>query len=380
MEAAPLQTAKVLVVDDNEQNRALARMTLEDEGYAVALATHGEDALAQMARGGFDCVLLDVRMPGMDGHTVCRRIRAMPGGADVPVVFLTALRDVDTFDRALQAGATDFLTKPVQPAELILRVRQSLERRRLDAALRDQYDLLRRQRDELYRLQLVKEDLTAFVVHDLKNPVNAIDLQAQLVLRDRNASERSRDAAGRIRDEVRDLTRLILNLLDVTRAAQGHLSPKRAPVDLRALLGDIVKARGAQAADLSVTLHAEVAEPAAVADPDLLRRVLENLVENAIRHAPERSTVRVSSAAAADGVELRVSDEGAGVPEALREAVFARFVRLPGAETEGERGRGGRGLGLTFCKLAVEAHGGTIRVEDARPGAAFVLWIPSVDA
>src|SRR5262245_26097279 len=93
--------AKILVVDDNEQNRALALATLEDEGYEVLLANSGEEALRAFERDPPGCVLLDVRMPGLDGFTVCQRIRALPGGAEVPVVFLTALRDVDTFDRAL---------------------------------------------------------------------------------------------------------------------------------------------------------------------------------------------------------------------------------------------------------------------------------------
>lgn len=371
---SPPGSARVLVVDDNEQNRALARMTLEDEGYAVTLASSGEEALTRFEAERPDCVVLDVRMPGMDGHAVCQRIRAMSGGEEVPVLFLTALRDVDTFDRALRAGGTDFLTKPVQPAELVLRVQRALELRRLDAALRDQYKLLRRQRDELYRLQLLQEDLTAFIVHDLKNPVNSIDLQAQLLLRDRGSSERARDVAGRIRAEVRDLSRLILNLLNVTRSAQGRLCPTRVPIDLRALVGEIVEARRAQAEEQAVTLRAEVAAEEVEADPDLLRRVLENLVENAVRHAPHGTTVRVSTTSRGDAVEVRIADEGIGIPEALREAVFERFVRGP--EGQDDRGRGGRGLGLTFCKLAVEAHGGRIWVEDARPGAAFLVRLP----
>lgn len=371
---SPPGSARILVVDDNEQNRALARMTLEDEGYAVTLASSGEEALTRFEAERPDCVVLDVRMPGMDGHAVCQRIRAMPGGEEVPVLFLTALRDVDTFDRALRAGGTDFLTKPVQPAELVLRVQRALELRRLDAALRDQYELLRRQRDELYRLQLLKEDLTAFIVHDLKNPVNSIDLQAQLLLRDRGSSDRARDVAGRIRAEVRDLSRLILNLLDVTRGAQGRLSPTRVPIDLSALVGDIVEARRAQAEEQAVALRAEVDALDVEADADLLRRVLENLVENAVRHAPHGTTVRVSTTPRGDAVEVRIADEGIGIPEALREAVFERFVRGP--EGQDDRGRGGRGLGLTFCKLAVEAHGGRIWVEDARPGAAFLVRLP----
>src|SRR5579872_6210225 len=181
--AAETSPQTILVVDDNDANRSLAQNTLEDEGYRVILASAGEEALAIFAKEAVDCVLLDVRMPGLDGFAVCERLRAAPRGAETPVVFLTALRDVDTFDHALRAGGDDFLTKPVRPTELVIRVQSALKLRKLGADLREQLDLLKHQRDDLLRLQLQKERLMAFVVHDLKNPVNAMDLHAQLLAR-----------------------------------------------------------------------------------------------------------------------------------------------------------------------------------------------------
>src|ERR1700693_2345690 len=168
-------TAKVLVVDDNEANRSLARSTLEDEGYEVILAAGGADGVDAFQNERPDCVLLDVRMPDIDGFCVCERIRALPHGPETPILFLTALRDVDTFDRALRAGGDDFLTKPIRPTELVVRVQSALKLRRLSAELREHYELLKHQRDDLVRLQLQKERMMAFVVHDLKNPVNSMD-------------------------------------------------------------------------------------------------------------------------------------------------------------------------------------------------------------
>src|SRR5690349_5419793 len=167
------RSATILVVEDNAENRALAEAVLVDEGYRVLLATGGEEGVAMFERERPDCVLLDVRMPGVAGFAACRRMRALEGGSDIPIVFLTAQRDLDTFDTAQSTGADDFLTKPVRPTELALRVQAAVRLRRLGSELREHYALIRRQRDDLVRMQLQKEQLMAFVVHDLKNPVNS---------------------------------------------------------------------------------------------------------------------------------------------------------------------------------------------------------------
>ncbi len=377
MDSAPkLETppATILVVDDNEANRALARGALEDEGYRVVLAETGAAALEAFSRDGPDCVLMDVRMPGMDGFAACTAIRALPGGAETPVLFLTALRDVDTFDEALKAGADDFLTKPVRPAELVVRVDTALRMRRMRAELREHYQLLKHQRDDLLRLQLQKERLMSFVVHDLKNPVNSMDLHAQLLLRDKALSERAKGSALQIRQEARRLVQMILNLLDISKGDEGKLAPRRGDVDLASLVRGLVEDLSAIAQARSVRLEAKIERDKAHVDEDLLRRVVMNLLDNAIRHAPADSVVSVSVTGSASSLDVRVADAGTGVPPELRERIFDPFMQLEGRERSSTRT--GRGLGLSFCKVAVEAHGGKIWVEDAAPGAAFCLSIP----
>jgi two-component system sensor histidine kinase/response regulator len=365
---------KILVVDDNAENRALAQATLEDEDYQVVLATSGEDALRLFEAEHPDCVLLDVRMPGMDGFAACAHLRALPGGADVPIVFLTALRDVDTFDRALRAGGDDFLTKPVRPTELVVRVQAALKLRRMSAELREHYALVRSQRDDLMRLQLQKERLTAFVVHDLKNPVNSMDLNAQLLLRDKDLSPRARDSVLRIREEARALLRLVLNLLDISKSEEGQLVPRMTPIDLEDLLRLVQEEHEVDAVNAGISLQRVVTAPAVVGDADLLRRVFENLVENAIRHAPEGSEVVLRSVSLEGAVEIHVADAGPGVSPELRERIFERFVQLDFGDRV--QSRSGRGLGLAFCKLAVEAHGGQIRIQDGSPGSIFCVRLP----
>jgi two-component system, sensor histidine kinase and response regulator len=365
----------ILVIDDNEQNRALARATLELEDYEAELAKNGEEGLRCFAARVPDCVLLDVRMPGMDGFETCRRIRALPGGTDVPIIFLTASRDVDTFDRAQSCGADDFVTKPVQPAEMVLRVQAAMKVRRLDATNKEYFELVRHQRDDLMRLQLQKERLSSFVVHDLKNPVASIDLLAQLLQRDKKLPAEARGTAEAIRVEVASLMRLILNLLDINKSEEGQLTPTIAPLDLPALIASLLETTQVRARAKEIELTHDLAGVEALsADRDLLRRVLENLLDNALRYAPKGSCVSFSARAHDDEIELRVADQGKGVPEELREGVFERFVQLESGERTAPRT--GRGLGLTFCRLAIEAHGGRIYVEDAAPGAAFCIRLP----
>jgi signal transduction histidine kinase len=287
-------------------------------------------------------------------------------------VFVTAQRDVDTFDKALAAGGDDFITKPYRPAELVVRVHTALRLRRLATERGELYAQLKRQRDDLQRLELHKQQLVAFLVHDLKNPVNAIELHAQRVLQNAAADVRSRDAAAKIDDEARSLLRMITNLLDVGKAEEGRLVPARQHLDARTLVDRMVAELAVRAGASEVTLATDVKATTVHADADLIQRVLANLIENAIRHAPEGSEVRIAVASAAGGIELSVADAGPGVPAEQREHVFERFVSGGDAAT-----RTNRGLGLAFAKLAVEAHGGRIWVDDGHPGAVFRVFLPT---
>lgn len=313
-------------------------------------------------------------MPGQDGFALCAQLRATPQGSETPVIFLTALRDVDTFDRAQKVGATDYLTKPVQPAELIVRVQSALKLTRMSAELREQYELVKRQRDDLMRLQLQKERLTAFVIHDLKNPVNSMDLHAQLLLRDKELPEKVKDSAQHIRDEARSLLRLVLNLLDISKSEEGRLVAVREHIDLETLTAEIGEALSLRMRNAEVAFERAIHVPRVMGDQDLLRRVIENLLDNAIRHAPRGSIVWVSADPCPSGVQIRVTDQGTGIAPHLRDRVFDRFVQLENSDKT--RTRTGRGLGLAFCKLAVEAQGGTICVEDGSPGTIFCVSLP----
>jgi len=361
----------VLVVDDNAENRALAQATLEDEGYEVRLAPDGEEALAALARQAVDCVVMDVRMPRLDGIATCQRLRSLPGNETVAVVFVTAQRDVEVFDRAVSAGGDDFLTKPYRPDELVLRVQTAVRLRRLAAERTELVSELRKQRDRLQRLELQREQLIGFLVHDLKNPVNVIGLQAELLHRWADRPDKVHMGASRIAAEKESLLRMITNILDIGRADEDRLSVDLADVDVRDLCQGVAAEFRDRASMGGVRLTTPESPLVVRADPDLIKRILANLIDNALRHAPEDSTVAISAAVEGPEIELAVRDEGPGIPGEMGEAIFDRFVR-GGARSD----RANRGLGLAFCKVAVAAQGGRIWVENAHPGARFRMRIP----
>ena len=165
---------------------------------------------------------------------------------------------------------------------------------------------------------------------------------------------------------VRQLERTVANLLDVSRSEEAALEPRLVAVDLRGVIDEVIAALRSYGKWTNVTLVAEIEAEAVTADRELLRRVLQNLVHNAIKHSPHDSTVTVRALADGDGVRLEVSDAGRGVAEEDAARIFDRGVSLGGSH----------GLGLAFCRLATEAHGGQIWVERRAPGATFCVRIP----
>jgi len=167
---------------------------------------------------------------------------------------------------------------------------------------------------------------------------------------------------------------MIMNLLDVSKADEGKLVPRPSSVDLRRLVNEVVAEVGVNAEARDVRLQVSLEAERLHADEDLFRRLLTNLVENAIRYAPRDTPISITTTLHAGGAEVRVADAGHGVPVEMREKVFSPFVQLESGERVAAQGS--RGLGLTFCKLAVEAHGGRIWIEDAAPGAVFCVRLP----
>jgi signal transduction histidine kinase len=375
--------ATILVVDDNLQNREVAEGHLVGAGYAVIQAESGEDALPILEGRRPDLVLLDVLMPGIDGFETCRRIRLLPVVGETPVLFLTALGDLSTHKAALDSGADDFLTKPLNRTELLIRVRSLLRIKQLGDELKRNYDVIRSQRDALLAAQRSKEELTALIVHDLKNPLSSILSNAQYVLGRSGLVGDDRDAVDDIVRASQAMMRLVMNLLDVSRSEDGALVPQVTEFHLPTLLGEICSEMGRRVEDKHQRLALGVAAgvEALRGDRDFVRRIVENLVDNAYKYGPRHATITldVRSALMEDGaepaVEIRVRDEGEGIPAAYRQLIFEKYGRVESRPAN--EARNSHGLGLVFCRRAVAVHGGAIWVEDGGGrGGCFCVRLP----
>lgn len=373
MTSEEIQGGRMLVVDDEPRNRKLIEGYLQSEGYELASAGSGIEALDRVRDWNPDIVLLDVMMPGMTGYEVCRRIKSDPYSRLVQVMLVTALDGTSKKVEGLDCGADDYVTKPVRRDEFLAKVRALVRARRLVLELESAREELSRRNRELE----LKRMLAQSIVHDLKSPLSAVlgnlDLLSMRVDQGQQyLIDRSRQGASR-------MLKMILNLLDVEALDEGKMQLREEPVDAVGVARAAVEECASSAAIAQVSIELDAVDEAWVrADRSVLRRVLDNLLSNAFTHTPSGGTVEVTVLGRPEGVEISVEDSGPGIPEEHRDTIFDKYRQVDGSEPTGASNRG---LGLTFCKMAIEAHGGTIWVEQAPGGGArFRTILPDAPA
>jgi signal transduction histidine kinase len=368
----------ILVVDDDALNQAIARDYLETAGYRAHCVDDGEQALAFLTRRPVDLVLLDITMPRMDGFETLKAIRRLKNQPDVPVVFFTSMNDLDTHRRAMEAGVDDFLTKPVKQTEMLIRVRSLIRLRELRDRDRSNADLILAQRDELKRSEQRRRELIKLVVHDLKSPLSSVISNLEYIRRTQRIPDDAAEAVHDGLDCANTMFDMILNILDINKSEDGKLVPKLQSTDLPELIRGLQRTlrRRLNARKQSIEVDDQSKNSDVLADPELVRRLLENLLDNGIRHSPDGEAISVDIVRTNDGfVECRVRDLGPGVPLQWRDKIFDQYLQLESGERFNDRTT--LGLGLAFCRLATQVHGGRIWVEDNKPrGSSFCIRLP----
>lgn len=351
----------ILIIDDEPDNFDVIETLLSDPDYQLHYAASGQEAIASLDTFNPDLILLDVMMPETDGIEVCRQIKAMSKWQAVPIVIVTALSSKSDLANCLTAGADDFITKPVNAIELRARVHSMLR--------------IKHHYDDLQTLLKLREDMVKMVVHDLRNPLAGVLLGLELLKSIDYPRETQQTKLARIYSSAKALQVLIDDLLQIALLESGKMRLCCTEVDLCDLIQSAISNFEAIAAQKNQLLIPQLPPDTTrkvFIDATMIHRMLDNLLSNAIKFSPCNSQIIVNLEFLTSGdAKIQVIDSGEGVPDKLREKIFEKYEigtlmsDIPQI-----------GLGLAFCKMVVEAHGGAISVRNNQPrGAIFEITL-----
>ena len=357
----------IMIVDDEPENLNVLGEMLGQAGWAVRAFPRGSMALTAARNAPPALVLLDIRMPGMDGYEVCRRFKSDPQLCRIPIIFISAITAAADITLGFECGGVDYIAKPFRDSEVLARIKTHL-------ALRHAYVELARKHAQLCTLERHRDMLTHMLVHDLRSPLQVIGGHLEIV----SGYDLAADVHESLRaasHATRQLRQMVSTVIDLSR-----MESEGVPVHLQTVApASILLASCALALDpLSASRVVQrLADPCplVLCDPGLSTRIVANLLANALKHSPAGSEIVLGVEAGPGTVRIWVRDCGPGIPAECRERIFEKFgtVDLPS-----EAHAPSTGLGLAFCKLAVEAQGGTLGVDSAVGlGSTFWFTLPA---
>ncbi|MEO7822833.1 MAG: ATP-binding protein [Gemmatimonadaceae bacterium] len=387
---------RILIVDDQKQNIELLKVMLMPEGFDLRTAASGEEALASVSELPPDLILLDVMMPGMNGYEVTAKLKADPETLHIPILMVTALDDRAGRLLGLSAGADDFLAKPVDRAELSVRVRNLLRVKAYADELKAALDALETLNDDLAvalkeagEARMMAEHAnsakTLFLramSHELRTPLNAISGYTEILemgIRGSVNPEQTKDL-GRIKRAAAYLLRLINDVLTIARL-EGARPLHTIGLDVNSVLSEVdgLCVLQAKAKGLTLTVIPCAHDASVAADAERFQQILLNLIINAVKFTPSGGAVTVSCEAGSTMVMIQVADTGIGVPAEDIDRVFEPFVQIDRHLTKANQQ--GVGLGLSISReLARAMHGDLTLKSAAGEGSTFTLTLPVATA
>ena len=361
---------KILIVDDVMSNVLLLKILLTNEKFQVCTANCGKACIEQAKAEHPDLILLYVMMPDINGFDTAVIMKKDPELADIPIIFLTALNTPQDLVHGFQVGASDFLTKPFNKEELVMRVMQQIS---LVAAKR----IIEQQNKELKATLSNRDKMYSVIAHDLRSPMASIRMVLNLVVQ--SASEETvgpelyalLDQANKESEEVHDL---LDNLLKWTKSQTGRLNVVLQDLDLKDIVPGVVEIFEMIAQAKRIKLNLQRADESLVvhADNDMLKTVVRNFLSNAIKFSPEDSTIEIIMSKEGENAKISVRDHGVGIAADRLETIFHK-----GDTTYGTGGEEGSGLGLQLCQDFARKNGGDCTVESVEgEGSTFSVLIP----
>jgi signal transduction histidine kinase len=375
-----LAQVTVLVVDDSESNREILARRLKGQGYSVITAENGRIAMETVRKNDFDMVLLDVMMPEMDGFEVLKRLKSDEQFKHIPVVMISALSEMESVVRCIEMGADDYLPKPFDPTLLRARAVACVERKRAHDKEAMFAEELQQSYARAQALERMRDDLTNMIVHDLRSPLTSVVSGLKTLEIDSELNNSQRELVDISLSGGSTLLGMINDLLDVNKMECGSLQLDLTEIQPENLVSRARKQLSALADSKNLELTSEIDPelPLILVDSHKMLRTLVNLLGNAIKFTSPGGIVRIRVARDMDGESLlfSISDSGEGIPADEFERIFEKFGQI---ESRKAGHTYSTGLGLTLCKMVVEAHGGRIWVEsEMDSGSTFYFTVPFV--
>ncbi len=382
----PPPGGRIMVADNEAKHRCLMTDRLSADGYTVQMASDGLEALQLVTAFKPDAILLDVMMPMLDGVETCRRLKSDPATASIPILLTAARRSRAARLTGIEAGATDFLVKPLDIDEVCLRVKNAIHTKR-------HYDQMCEAHAQLRKHQELRDNLTQFVVHDLRSPLTEVMINLELLKLGYLGplNDRQKKGVGVAYCVSQQLLEMISSLLDVARMENDQMPLRLESCDVLQLVQESLVTLGPLLDNAHLNIDVPPALPRVVCDGRVIHRVLVNLFDNAAKYVSHGGMITVSARLATAGelvsrvprrragdictgdletssrsddstpvILVSVADTGPGIPREFHEKIFDKFAQV---DAQSRKAKYSSGLGLTFCKLAVGAHGGRIGVE-----------------
>lgn len=362
---------KILIVDDVMSNVLLLKVLLTNEKFAIATASNGRQALEQVEKENPDLVLLDVMMPDMSGFEVAQHLKSNPNTADIPIIFLTALNSTADIVKGFQVGANDFISKPFNKEELIIRVTHQIS---LVAAKR----LILSKTEELQRTIAGRDKLYSVIAHDLRSPMGSIKMVLNMLilnLPSEKIGAEMYELLTMANQTTEDVFSLLDSLLKWTKSQIGKLNVVYQDVDLVEVTDGVIEIFSMVASLKKIRIREMKPEKMMVnADIDMLKTVVRNLLSNAIKFSKENSEVLVKMEEVDGMAVVSVQDHGCGISEEGQKKLLHTDTHF---STFGTNNEEGSGLGLLLCKDFVVKNGGKLWFTSKEgEGSIFSFSIP----
>lgn len=378
----------ILIVDDTPANLDTISTVLNDAGYEIAVATSGEKALQLLERQSPDLILLDVRMPGIDGFETCLRIKANPKTCDIPVIFMTSLIDVNNKIQGFNCGAVDYISKPFQEQEILARVKTHINlhllTQNLEQQVAHQTASLRTAIEALGEVNISKKSFLSTMSQEIRLPINEILRLTEQLQEKRSGTLNAEqvDDLAKIERNGNHILTLINNTLKLANIESGQLKLDLDPIDIEELCKSCLAAIKplADKKNIELIFNTEPNLPMISIDERHIRQAIVNLLNNAIKFTSVGSvTLSVTTAVLTDRantcVRIAVADTGIGIAPGDIQQLFQPFVQI--SNLSGNR-REGNGLGLILAKQIVELHGGKISAYSMeKVGSCFTIELPT---